>query len=105
MASSDFLAAVFVAGLLFGVGDGFGRAAGILAHGVEVAAQRGHEGGRDDLVVLDLRQNRRVAVDDAVNGVGAADFGELMFVEQAVVFGGFAVRRGRRGGCWVSHRF
>lgn len=85
------------AGFLLGVGDGFGRAAGVLAHCLQISPQLGHEIGRDDLVVLDFGKGRGIA-GHAVNGVGVADFGELVFVEETVVFWGFG------GGCGCGCR-
>src|SRR5674476_1554764 len=84
------LGGVFGGGLELAFHAGLGGVAGVLAGGFQVGAQRGQKGGGDDLFILDLRKNRRVAVDDAVDDVGFADFGELMLVEQAVMFRGFA---------------
>ena len=99
------------AGLELAFGGGLRGVAGGLADELQVVAQSIDEAHGDDLVVLDLRLNRRGAGDDAEEGAGVADFGQLMLVEQAVVFVGLGHRRGGRvggGGCGcggVAHIF
>ena len=96
-----FFGAGLGAGFNFGIGLGLDGAAGVLAHALQIGPQLGHECGRDNVVVLDFGKSGGVA-GHAVNGVGSADFGELMFIEQAGVFDDFDGWRGvrRAGGGW-----
>jgi len=95
-----FFGGGFGAGVELGVGLGLRGAAGVLAHALQIRSQLGHKGGGDDDAILNFRKRGGV-VGNAVNEVGLADFGELVFVQKAVGFWGFGCGCGC--GCGVSH--
>lgn len=90
------------AGVQLGIQRGLGRAAGVLADAVQIFSKLGHQVVGDDLVVLDFGEVVRVA-GDAEDDVAPADFGELMFVQQAVAARGFVGGGGRGSRCWIAH--
>ena len=76
-------------GVVLCIQGGLAGVAGVLAHVGQILAKLGHEGGREDEVVLQAGKHGGIA-GHAIDGIGVADFGELGLVQQAAMLGGFS---------------